>query len=316
MSQNLHCCLCKRHCGLKECRLGGTFAPNSCLFVSYLGFDRKIAGRVNAYGNDNIPIIFSDLLTRGKNDKVCYQDMSATDLGSSINDVVEVSVPRLRNNYPVAGADRFALQARNLRSLYPNGQVSWGEDDVALRNALLIVGSERLIYDEINSLVGFGYLTKTDNRYLFIITKAGFEANISRKNDYLDTVFIALAFKDNDDVIETIRKAVKSCGYSPVDMIHYQHNNYIMAEILKQIKECSFLVCDLSKPNYGAYFEAGYALGLGKDVILTCSKKSFDSEKLTPHFDLNQFNTTKWEDTAELGDLLQRRITDTVGVRK
>lgn len=272
---------------------------------------------MNASGNSSIPIVFSDLIAHRKTDRVCYQDRSVIDMAPSINNAVVVSVSWLRDNYPDDGTDRFALQVRNLRLLYPNGQVSLGEDDVALCNALLIVGSsDRMINDEFNSLVGFGYLTKTDNKYLFIITKAGFEAKLSQKDDDSDTAFIALAFRDNDAVIETIREAIKSCGYNPVDMMHYQHNNYIMTEILKQIEECKFLVCDLSKPNHGAYFEAGYALGIGKDVILTCSKKSFDDKELAPHFDLNQFNTTKWDDLVELGDLLERRIADTVGIRK
>jgi len=32
---------------------------------------------------------------------------------------------------------------------------------------------------------------------------------------------------------------------------------------------------DVSFPNYGAYYEAGYAIGKGKQVIICCSAERF-----------------------------------------
>ena len=35
------------------------------------------------------------------------------------------------------------------------------------------------------------------------------------------------------------------------------------------------LILEINEPNYGAYYEAGYALELGKEVIITCNAEVF-----------------------------------------
>ena len=68
---------------------------------------------------------------------------------------------------------------------------------------------------------------------------------------------------------------------------------------------------DISDPNYGAYYEAGYALGLGKEVIITCKEEVLshkyvtDEEKkyeryLKPHFDIVQKQILVWSDYEDL----------------
>ena len=59
----------------------------------------------------------------------------------------------------------------------------------------------------------------------------------------------------------------------------------------------------------GVYFEAGFALGLGREVIWTCRKD--DMKDL--HFDIRQYNTLDWEDPEDLATRLQHRIEVTVG---
>jgi len=58
----------------------------------------------------------------------------------------------------------------------------------------------------------------------------------------------------------------------------------------------------------GVYFEAGFALGLGKPVIWTC--RSDDMEKL--HFDTRQYNHVTWNTPIELKDKLVNRILATL----
>jgi len=60
------------------------------------------------------------------------------------------------------------------------------------------------------------------------------------------------------------------------------------------IKACRFLVADLSDGNAGAYWEAGYAEGLGKPVIYTCSAAAFKDPGRRPHFDTNHHHTVFW----------------------
>ena len=59
-----------------------------------------------------------------------------------------------------------------------------------------------------------------------------------------------------------------------------------------QIKDSAFVIADLTHDNHGAYWEAGYAEGLGKPVIYICEKAKFDKKK--SHFDTSHCTTVLW----------------------
>ena len=84
---------------------------------------------------------------------------------------------------------------------------------------------------------------------------------------------------------KVIKPGVENAGYRPfrVDQVH--HNNRIDDEIIANIKRCRFIVADCTGQRQGVYFEAGMALGLGRNVIWMCNK---GEEKLL-HFDTRQF---------------------------
>ncbi|MCY4420284.1 MAG: hypothetical protein OXC42_03405 [Gammaproteobacteria bacterium] len=71
-----------------------------------------------------------------------------------------------------------------------------------------------------------------------------------------------------------------------------------------EIRGAIFVIADLTHDNYGAYWEAGYAEGLGKPVIYICEKEKFE-EKST-HFDVNHCTTVPWsmDDPDEFCDKL------------
>ena len=71
-------------------------------------------------------------------------------------------------------------------------------------------------------------------------------------------------------------------------------------------KDSKFVVVDLTHQNNGAYFEEGYAMGLGKTVIQLCKK----STKL--HFDIAQKNTIIWEREEDIPLRLKNRIDATI----
>ena len=85
-----------------------------------------------------------------------------------------------------------------------------------------------------------------------------------------------------------------------------QHNELITPELLKHIKDSKFVVVDLTHQNNGAYFEEGYAMGLGKPVIQLCKQ----GVKL--HFDIAQKNTIMWAAEDDIPELLQKRIAATI----
>jgi nucleoside 2-deoxyribosyltransferase len=57
-----------------------------------------------------------------------------------------------------------------------------------------------------------------------------------------------------------------------VKIDNVEHVNDINDEIIAQIRRSRFMVCDLTGYRGGVYFEAGFAYGLGLEVIYTCRK--------------------------------------------
>ena len=65
-----------------------------------------------------------------------------------------------------------------------------------------------------------------------------------------------------------------------------------------EIRTSRFLVCDLSHGNQGAYWEAGFAEGLGRPVFYTCSEEAFSDPARKPHFDADHQAIIKWDENA------------------
>ena len=136
---------------------------------------------------------------------------------------------------------------------------------------------------------------KTGNRVKeWSITPKGWEELEQSTNIDSKIGFIAMSFeKTLKEVNSAIEKGIEKAGYEPVIMNKVEHNNRIDDEIIAQIKKSRFVVADLAFQNQGAYFEAGFALGLGLPVIWSCEKSEVDDKKV--HFDTRQFNTLHWE---------------------
>ena len=79
-----------------------------------------------------------------------------------------------------------------------------------------------------------------------------------------------------------------------------------------EIQASDFIIADLTHDNLGAYWEAGYAEGLGKPVIYTCEKEKFETEKT--HFDTNHHLTIIWDKDApeSAGENLKATIRATL----
>ncbi|WP_282608971.1 hypothetical protein [Pelagibius sp. Alg239-R121] len=114
--------------------------------------------------------------------------------------------------------------------------------------------------------------------------------------------FMALQF--NNDILDSfiknsVKPAVKEAtGYDLVDMRDIPRAGIIDNIMRAQIRDAAFVIVDLTHDNSGAYWEAGYAEGLGKPVIYTCEKTKFDEAKT--HFDTNHCTTVLW--SVENGD--------------
>ena len=116
-------------------------------------------------------------------------------------------------------------------------------------------------------------------------------------------VLVAMKFgKDTTILRSAIRKGITDADYHAVFIDEVEHNEFITPELLKHIKDSKFIVVDLTHQNNGAYFEEGYAMGLGKTVIQLCQK----DVKL--HFDIAQKNSILWETEDEVPERLKKRI--------
>ena len=134
--------------------------------------------------------------------------------------------------------------------------------------------------------------------------------NIEQNDNEKKNVFIAMSFDSSmNGVRETIKKAIISNGYNPRIMDEIEHNHQIVPEMLYEIRQAKFVIAELTGHNNGAYFEAGYALGVGKEVIQICRKDTFG---IDGHFDVKQVNTILWEDYDDLFKRLDARIKTTM----
>ena len=127
--------------------------------------------------------------------------------------------------------------------------------------------------------------------------------------------FMAMKFGDADlnDVLEKVFKpSVKMAGFDLIKLDDEPRAGLIDDRLRVEIQSSDFLIADLTHGNNGAYWEAGYAEGLGKPVIYTCEQDTFNSQK--PHFDTNHHLTVLWDKNApeQAGDLLKATIRATL----
>lgn len=128
--------------------------------------------------------------------------------------------------------------------------------------------------------------------------------------------FIAMQFGDDDDGLESfVREVVKPAvkediGCNLVDMRDVSKAGIIDNIMRVRIRDAKFVIADLTHGNNGAYWEAGYAEGLGKPVIYTCAKEEFDERKT--HFDTNHCTTVFWYKSRDNDEDFRQKLTATL----
>ncbi len=120
-------------------------------------------------------------------------------------------------------------------------------------------------------------------------------------------VFVAMSFDQslNDAWTIGVAPGIERSGYYSAHRVDTeQHNDKIDDRIIAEIRRSAMVVADFTHHRGGVYFEAGFALGLGRPVIWTCRKDQIGGA----HFDTRQYNHITWEDERELADALDLRI--------
>ena len=135
------------------------------------------------------------------------------------------------------------------------------------------------------------------------LTLSGWEAYREDKISYVsgEYGFIAMQFNDptlDPFVEEVIKPTVKAgTGYDLVHMRDVGRAGVIDNIMRTQIKQAEFVIADLTHDNSGAYWEAGYAEGLGKPVVYICEQEKFEERKT--HFDTNHCTTVMWSKSED-----------------
>jgi len=175
---------------------------------------------------------------------------------------------------------------------------------------LLTVPSERTALFILKELARAGYLeigkdgTPIPPKPTFKAYERLQQIQASGRNSL--TGFVAMSFSSTQLEVwhQVIEPGIAEAGYQPVRVDQYGHNKPIDDEIIAQIRRCRFLVADFTEQKKGVYFEAGFALGLGRKVIWMCRQSEVDDL----HFDTRQFNHILYDDLTKARKDLTNRI--------
>jgi hypothetical protein len=224
---------------------------------------------------------------------------------------------------PIMPIPRNADQLLDLFRVYEPFQALGTDDEFIRENgfALYLLGvSQSQTFGELNYLL-FDYLVAAKE---FVITDAdqlGIKISPAGWAHLDDTehrgnsmqAFVAMMFSNETDKLwaDGISKGISDAGYKPFRIDKHDHNNRIDDEIIAAIRKSKFLVADFTGNRGGVYFEAGFALGLGQQVIWLCRKDELGKV----HFDTRQYNHITWEmdKLPELARALTLRIEATIG---
>lgn len=322
------CPLCGKHCPLipSPTHDAGEFG---CDYVPRLMISYDLLNDVGTYAEKRRNAIFSDLLTRRFSDqkKILYiYDETEGLYCKTDGKYIAVNVCELMKKYPNWTLDRYDQCLINIYNyglddgvtIY--GGLQTGIDTTNLRLLLCTDFSPSSDIDLIlEQILRTGYVEKCEimtNQVIFL-SGAGLSRvrELTEKNEHRKECFIAISFdKDVLDISNTIEESVKQTGFIPVRIDQIEHNNQIVPEIISHIQKCRFLIMDVTKPNNGAYYEAGIARGLDKDIIICCRQTELNDESKDkrPHFDIAQQSMVVWNDLDELKKKLSYRIQETI----
>ena len=118
--------------------------------------------------------------------------------------------------------------------------------------------------------------------------------------------FVAMSFDPSLESVYHlgIKPAIGECGFSVVCMREIATNEGITDRIMSEIRLAQFVVADFTGQRGGVYFEAGFARGLGREVIWACREDELERV----HFDTKHFGHVVWKTPEDLRAKLAESI--------
>ena len=158
-----------------------------------------------------------------------------------------------------------------------------------------------------------GYVARKG--YLVRLTPKGWERLDKIRSGQMESnqAFVAMWFAPEMEAVwkSGFKPALEAVGFRASRIDEEQFNDKIDDRIIAAIRRSGLLVADVTRHRQGVYFEAGFAMGLGRPVIWTCSRDDIDKA----HFDTRQYNHIVWEDATDLQEKLINRIEATLPAR-
>lgn len=210
-------------------------------------------------------------------------------------------------DYTVSDKQRLLLKVLAENTSYPGESVSI--DYWTMWPLIWASGSKEIKYMT-TALVDRGLIelgANSETKYgICKITPKGWDYldNIKREISESNQAFVAMSFDPsmNNTWIKGIKPAIKAVGYNPYRVDNDTSNlERIDAKIEAEIKRSRFLVADVTGGNQGVYYEAGFAKGLGIDVIW-CVREGNEEDM---HFDTKQYKHIIWKNPEDLVEKLE-----------
>jgi len=195
---------------------------------------------------------------------------------------------------PAEAADNLILWMANQADGRPGRVIKLVYANRALLATLGVIeeGDVRWLVQSLQAQNLLSGTTQVGTVYTGRLASLGWQRFEELKRAHVSSSFAFFARKfDNPDLDQIYNtclwQAVKDTGYELRTVT--QRAGLIDAIIEDEIRRCRFLIADLSDSNAGAYWEAGFAEGLGKPVIYICKTDS------TVHFDADHRHTVPWD---------------------
>lgn len=126
-------------------------------------------------------------------------------------------------------------------------------------------------------------------------------ADLMRQGAGSRHAFMAMDFKEADIrafLALHLQPAVAQTGFELRTTDHPGKTADLIDNRMRvELRTSRFVVCDLSHGNRGAYWEAGFAEGIGRPVFYICNRDAFNStdNDKRPHFDAAHQAIVQWD---------------------
>lgn len=245
-----------------------------------------------------------------------------TDKEEKVCDYPIISVDELLEEFPKKASDFLNRALLNLSRLLKQQPFEIIKLDLATNKSglHLFIPDQQGCQAFLRELAEQGYIrfnktpTGSIQFHVFSLTTKFWEIveNLEKREVGNKRAFVAMWFDNsmNDYYKDGVKKAIEGAGYVPVRIDLQDFNEKICDEIIAEIKRAKFMIADCSEYRTAVFFEAGFAKGLGREVIFTVRKA--DVEKLKEHFDTRQYNHIVYDSPEDLRKKLYNRIGATI----